>query len=123
MLYSSVRKLLSLPPHYRVFTGHDYPPSAPAPADPSNGTPAAAGPRAPLAATTVEMQNRENKHLKAGVAEQEFVAWRAERDASLSLPKLIHQSLQFNIRGGQMPSENAEGDRLLRLPLKMQGMY
>jgi hypothetical protein len=50
----------------------------------------------------VGLQNKENKHLKKGVEEEEFIKWRTERDASLPLPRLIHQSLQLNIRGGGM---------------------
>ncbi len=56
-----------------------------------------------------------NKHLKAGTSETDFVAWRAERDAALAEPKLIHQALQVNIRAGSLPR-----DGLLHVPVKLQ---
>ena len=56
-----------------------------------------------------------NKHLKAGTSEPDFVAWRAERDAGLAEPKLIHQALQVNIRAGNLPR-----DGLLHVPVKLQ---
>ncbi len=108
-LYQSVRKLLSLPGHFKLWTGHDYPPGG------ENRT-------EPLSATTIADQNKSNKHLKEGVTEEEFTKWRKERDATLAEPKLIHQSLQLNIRAGQLPRENEAGDRLLHVPLKVKGL-
>jgi hypothetical protein len=70
----------------------------------------------------VALQKKENKHLKEGVSEEEFTKWRTERDSKLAEPKLIHQALQFNIRGGALPRETTSGDRLLHIPLKMQGL-
>lgn len=40
--------------------------------------------------------------------------WRSERDAALGEPRLLHQALQFNIRGGSLP-EMEGGLRLPRL--------
>ncbi|UKZ78798.1 hypothetical protein TrVFT333_006543 [Trichoderma virens FT-333] len=42
----------------------------------------------------------QNKHLKDGITAEEFVAMRNERDATLAAPRMLHQSLQINIRGG-----------------------
>ncbi len=109
-LYSSVRKLLSLPAHFKIWTGHDYPPGGDE------------GRTEPLSATTVEQQNKANKHLKQDVVENEFIKWREERDSALAEPRLIHQALQFNIRGGELPRESPGGDRLLHVPLKIQGL-
>jgi len=108
-LYRSTKTLLSLPGHYRLYTGHDYPPED-RPLQESGGK--------HMAYTTVEEQNKENKHVKAGTLEAGFVKWRSERDATLGEPKLLHQSLQFNIRGGRLPRATVDGDRLLHIPIK-----
>jgi len=56
------------------------------------------------------------------ISEEQFVAMRKERDASLKEPRLIHQSLQLNIRGGRLPEPTESGQRLLHLPLKLGGV-
>ncbi|GJN73887.1 metallo-beta-lactamase domain-containingprotein [Purpureocillium lilacinum] len=104
-LFASVRKLLGHPEQFKIWTGHDYPPES------RDG---------PVAAMTVAEQRARNKHLKDGVAEDEFVKWRTERDATLSEPRLIHQALQVNIRAGKLPAETAAGDRLLHVPIKTE---
>lgn len=63
-----------------------------------------------------------NRHLKDGIDEEDFVALRQERDALLAAPRLLHQSLQINIRGGQLPEATEGGHRLLHLPLKLEGV-
>ena len=94
VLFHSVRdRLLALPDHFRIYTGHDYPP----------GTAADAPRDAPLAYMTVAEQRASNKHLRDGVREDEFVAWRRERDASLKEPRLIEWALKVNIRAGRVP--------------------
>ncbi|KAK3898111.1 hypothetical protein C8A05DRAFT_38312 [Staphylotrichum tortipilum] len=99
-LFKTATKLFTLPSHYLLHTGHDYPPS----------------PRStPLAATSVADQMASNKHLSQGTSKEEFVAWRTERDASLAAPRLIDQALQVNIRGGGMPR-----DGLLHMPVKVE---
>lgn len=108
-LFNSAQKLLSLPGDYRIYTGHDYPPHA-------------EGRKDPLPYMTVSDQLDRNKHLKKGTTEEQFVTWRKERDASLAPPRLLHQSLQFNIRAGELPSSTSGGDRLLHLPLRVEGV-
>ncbi len=108
-LYSSTRTLLGFPEHYRLYIGHDYPPESRAENE--------AGERH-KAYTTVKEQKEENKHVKAGTTEEEFVKFRSERDAALGSPRLLHQSLQFNIRAGNLPKATPEGDMLLHIPVK-----
>lgn len=103
-MYSSARKLLSMPDHVKIWVGHDYP-------DESR-----AGPE-PMA--TVGEHRARNKHVREGVSEEEFVAMRRERDSSLSAPRLVHESLQVNIRAGHLPKANGEGMRLFHLPVKI----
>ncbi|KIK67451.1 hypothetical protein GYMLUDRAFT_37577 [Collybiopsis luxurians FD-317 M1] len=85
-LYSSIRRLLSLPQDYQLFVGHDYP----------NG-------RQHECMATVEAHRATNKHGKLGIAEEEFVRFREARDSILGAPKLLHPSLQVNIRAGRLP--------------------
>jgi hypothetical protein len=67
---------------------------------------------------TVHDHRELNKHLKDGISEEQFVALRQERDAGLAAPKLLHQSLQINIRAGKLPGPTEAGLRLLHVPLK-----
>jgi len=101
--------LLSLPEDYRLYTGHDYPP----------GTREAMGEMGKEKAyTTVKEQREENKHAKVGTAEEEFVSWRRERDGGLGEPRLLHQAMQVNIRGGRLPAPSPGGDRFFAVPIK-----
>ncbi len=113
-LYKSMRTLLALPAHYRLYTGHDYPPET------REATGAEGGRE--RAYTTVGEQNESNKHAKAGSSEEDFVSWRSERDGGLAEPKQIHQALQFNIRAGHLPRASADGYRFLHVPLKVSNM-
>ncbi|KAH8586591.1 beta-lactamase-like protein [Bisporella sp. PMI_857] len=108
-LYNSARTLLNLPGHYRLYVGHDYPPESRAEND--------AGVKyKPY--TTVKEQKAENKHFKDGTTEEEFLKFRLERDSVLGEPRLLHQSLQWNIRAGKLPKPTAAGDICLHLPIK-----
>ncbi|KAK1022056.1 hypothetical protein LTR33_018319, partial [Friedmanniomyces endolithicus] len=84
-LYRSAGKLLSLPGHYRLYTGHDYPPKERRGED--------SEPSGAIPYTIVERQSKENKHVKLGTREDEFVKMRNERDSTLSEPKLLRQSM------------------------------
>ncbi|KAI3392753.1 hypothetical protein diail_5232 [Diaporthe ilicicola] len=102
-LYKSGRKLLSLPDHVKIWTGHDYPPQG----------------REPTPCMTVEEHKRENKHLRDGISEHDFVTMRNQRDEKLGPPRLIHPSLQMNIRSGRLPKPTPTGQQMLHLPLKI----
>jgi glyoxylase-like metal-dependent hydrolase (beta-lactamase superfamily II) len=100
-LFASVRKLLSLPPQTRLFMCHDYPPAG----------------RAPAFETTVAAQRERNIHVHEAVQEDDFVAMRQARDATLDMPVLILPSVQVNIRAGALPPAEANGVSYLKLPL------
>lgn len=99
-LYRSVRRLLALPPKTRLFVCHDYPQG-----------------REARWESTVAEQRAANIHVHDGVGEDEFVAMRQARDATLGAPALILPALQVNIRAGQMPPPENNGVRYLRIPL------
>jgi len=100
-LYRSIKKILSLPEQTRIFVCHDYPPKG----------------RAPAWETTVAEQRRENIHVRDGISEEEFVKMRTERDATLSLPRLIIPSIQVNIHAGRLPEPEDNGISYLKVPL------
>jgi glyoxylase-like metal-dependent hydrolase (beta-lactamase superfamily II) len=100
-LYASTRKLLSLPPETRLFMCHDYPPTD----------------RPVAFETTVAEQRAKNIHVHDGVSEDEFVAMRTKRDATLEMPTLILPAVQVNIRAGELPPKEANGVAYLKIPL------
>ena len=100
-LYASTRKLLSLPAETRLFMCHDYPPTD----------------RAVAFETTVAEQRAKNIHVHDGVGENEFVAMRTKRDATLEMPTLILPSVQVNIRAGELPPKEDNGVAYLKIPL------
>ena len=67
--------------------------------------------------TTIEMQRMHNIHVHDGISEDEFVAMRTQRDATLSTPKLLLPSIQVNVRGGKLPEPEHNGVRYLKIPL------
>ena len=101
-LYRSIRRLMALPEQTRLFLCHDY---------------KAAGRDTFAWETTVGAQRAGNVHVHEGVGEDEFVAMRNARDATLSMPKLILPSIQVNIRGGHLPEPESNGTRYLKIPL------
>ncbi|ACC75281.1 MBL fold metallo-hydrolase [Paraburkholderia phymatum] len=100
-LYRSIRKLLDLPAEARLFMCHDYPPEG----------------REPAWETTVREQRERNIHVHDGVSEEQFVAMRQARDATLAMPTLILPAVQINVRAGEFPPPEANGVRYLKIPL------
>ena len=100
-LWRTIERLLALPDHTRMFTGHDYMPND----------------RAPAWESTVACQRAQNIHLAQARCEAEFVALRRARDATLPMPKLILHALQVNIAGGRMPAADNNGRHYLKIPL------
>lgn len=97
-LYRSMRRLLTLPPETRVFVCHDYPPKG----------------REARWETTIAEQKASNIHVRDGISEEEFVAMRQARDATLEVPTLILPSIQVNVRAGQLPPADENGVAYLR---------
>jgi glyoxylase-like metal-dependent hydrolase (beta-lactamase superfamily II) len=110
-LWKSMRRLLSLPVHYRLYTGHDYPPTSG-----SNGQSQG---RDAMPFVTVQEQKECNKHAKDTIDEERFVQWRIERDQGLRAPKLLHPALQVNVRGGRMPTNMANEGVFFKFLIKV----
>jgi glyoxylase-like metal-dependent hydrolase (beta-lactamase superfamily II) len=100
-LYHSTRRIFALPDQTRLFLCHDYAPDG----------------RAPQWQTTVAEQRARNIHVHEGIDEAGFVSLRQQRDATLDMPTLITQSIQVNIRAGELPPAENNGRHYLKIPL------
>lgn len=103
-LYRSIRRLMQLPSETRVFLCHDY--------------------KAPnrdgfVWETTIGAERTANVHVHEGVAEDDFVAMREARDATLGMPRLILPSIQVNMRAGHLPEPDTNGVRYFKLPVDL----
>ncbi|MCL7931234.1 MBL fold metallo-hydrolase [Halomonas llamarensis] len=101
-LYRSIQKVLALPGSTRLFMCHDY--------------------KAPERdiyqhETTVTEQRAANVHVRNGISEEDFVTMRSERDATLGMPRLIIPSVQVNMRAGEMPPADDNGQVYLKVPI------
>lgn len=103
-LYLSVQKIFSLPDETRMFMCHDY---------------KAPGRDHYLNETTVGEERLHNVHVGEGKCEQEFIKMRTERDATLSMPRLILPSVQVNMRAGHMPEPEENGQSYLKVPVNL----
>ncbi|MGB5871408.1 MAG: MBL fold metallo-hydrolase [Albidovulum sp.] len=101
-LYDSIQRILALPDDTRLFLCHDY---------------KAPGRDAFCWETTVAAQKARNVHVGGGKTEAEFVAFRTQRDAQLGMPKLIIPSIQVNMRAGQMPPPEDDGNVYMKIPV------
>jgi glyoxylase-like metal-dependent hydrolase (beta-lactamase superfamily II) len=101
-LFQSLRRILSLPATTRLFMCHDYLP---------------AGRTEYAWETTVEAERKGNVHAHDGITEDEFVAMREARDATLDMPRLILPSVQVNMRAGHMPAADDNGITYLKIPV------
>ncbi len=100
-LYRSINKVLSLPPTTLLYMCHDYQP----------------GGRELQFVSTVADEREHNIHVRNGISEEEFVARRTARDATLGMPTLILPAVQINMRAGELPEPEANGTRYLKIPL------
>lgn len=103
-LFRSIRRLMQLPDETRVFLCHDY--------------------KAPnreeyIWETTILAERTANVHVQEGVTEDDFAEMRAQRDATLGMPRLILPSVQINMRAGHLPEPEENGTRYLKLPLNV----
>jgi glyoxylase-like metal-dependent hydrolase (beta-lactamase superfamily II) len=103
-LYRSMHRLLALPRETRLFMCHDY---------------KAPGRDAFAWEASVGDQLDRNVHVGGGVSEEDYVAMRQARDATLKVPKLLYPAIQVNIRGGRLPPPDANGMRYLKIPISL----
>ncbi|MEK9645094.1 MAG: MBL fold metallo-hydrolase [Alphaproteobacteria bacterium] len=103
-LYASLTKILALPGDMRLFVCHDY---------------GAGGTRDFEWETTVATQRADNIHVGGGALEHDYVQMRTDRDATLSLPRLIIPAVQINMRAGAFPPAEENGTSYLKVPLNV----
>ncbi|WP_431025686.1 MBL fold metallo-hydrolase [Halomonas sp. H5] len=101
-LYRSIQKVLALPDETRLFLCHDY---------------KAPGRETYQHQTTVAEQRAHNVHVHEGIGEEAFVRLRTERDAGLGMPRLIIPSVQVNMRAGELPPAEDNGQVYLKVPI------
>ncbi|MBI1404089.1 MAG: MBL fold metallo-hydrolase [Porphyrobacter sp.] len=101
-LFRSLRRILSLPGATRLFMCHDYLPK---------------GRSQYVWETTVAAEREGNIHANDGITEDDFVAMREARDATLDMPRLILPSVQVNMRAGHLPPADDNGVTYLKLPV------
>lgn len=101
-LFRSLRRILSLPAETRLFMCHDYLPK---------------GRTEYVWETTVAAEREGNIHAHDGITEDEFVAMREARDATLDMPRLILPSVQVNMRAGHLPPPDDNGITYLKIPV------
>ena len=101
-LYRSIQRILSLPRQTRLFLCHDY---------------KAPGRERFAWETTVGEQLDRNVHLAGAQSEEDYVAMRQARDATLCAPKLLYPAIQVNIRAGRLPPAEENGRRYLKIPV------
>jgi len=101
-LFRSLRRILELPGDTRLFMCHDYLP---------------AGRDDYVWETTVAAEREGNIHAHDGISEDEFVAMREARDATLDMPRLILPSVQINMRAGHLPPAEDNGVTYLKIPV------
>lgn len=102
ILYQSIQRILTLPEDTKLYICHDYQPND----------------RELKHLTTVAEQKEQNIHIKKSIVEEEFVSIREQRDATLTMPKLILPSLQVNMRAGHFPEADDNETVYLRTPVK-----
>lgn len=100
-LYQSIQRVLGLPPDTLLYMCHDYQP----------------GGRALEYVTTVADERANNIHIHTGISEDDFVAMRRQRDATLAMPVLLLPSVQINMRAGHFPPAESNGQSYIKIPL------
>jgi len=100
-MYGSIKRLLNLPSHTRLYMCHDYPPAG----------------REACWISTVAEQREKNIHVSDASDLASFVRMRTTRDVSLSVPALLLPAIQVNIRAGNLPPADESGLCSLKIPV------
>ncbi|KAI9744660.1 MAG: hypothetical protein M1818_002189 [Claussenomyces sp. TS43310] len=109
-LHDSSRRLLSLPPHYRLYIGYEYPSSPRRGSNPDEAS---------STYVTVAQLATSNEPFNTAMSMSNFRQWRKEKEDALQEPKISHHAFQFNVRAGRLPWPTIGGERFLNIPLRM----
>lgn len=99
--YDSAQKLFSLPDDFRMYVGHDYPPS---------------DDREPQCMATIREQKLTNVRVREDITKDEYVTKRNRDDNGKDVPKLLLPSIQVNLRAGAFGNA-IEGVQYVKLPV------
>lgn len=102
MFNSIHNKLYALPDSTRVFVGHDYQP----------------GGRPVQYESTIGAEKKGNIQLTNNTTESEYISFRERRDKTLGAPRLLLPSVQVNICAGNLPKEESNGMKYLKIPVR-----
>ncbi|RDX35424.1 MBL fold metallo-hydrolase [Kangiella sp. HD9-110m-PIT-SAG06] len=102
-LFNSLKLLTSFPEDYNLWLCHDYPKD-----------------REAVARTTVAEQKHNIHFRQSGGNPEAYAELRKRRDKTLNVPRLIYPSLQVNIRAGQVPEDESNGRKYLKMPFSIQ---
>jgi glyoxylase-like metal-dependent hydrolase (beta-lactamase superfamily II) len=100
LMWNTVEKLFSLPGDTRCMLCHDYPKD-----------------RDFVYEVSMEEQRKNNRMVKVGTEQKDYVNMRTTRDSGLTAPLLILQSLQVNLNAGQFPVPEDNNKSYLKIPL------
>jgi len=106
-LYRSIARIHDLHDDTVIWVCHDYPPVG----------------RQAMLNTTVGESRITNIHINQNMNEKDFIRVRTERDATLSVPKLLYPSLQVNLWGALLPEAESNGNRYIKIPLTTIGVF
>jgi glyoxylase-like metal-dependent hydrolase (beta-lactamase superfamily II) len=107
-MYRSIRRLLAYEPQTVLWLCHDY--KAPG--------------RDEFAwRTTVGAQRAHNPQVRDGISEDEYVAAREAKDATLGTPQLLIPAIQVNMRAGHLPPPEQNGVSYLKVPVNLIGRH
>lgn len=101
MMYESIKKILSLPEHTKIYMCHDYPPEG----------------RDIAWVTTVKEQKEQNIMIHEGVSKTEYVATRHKRDHGKAVPKMLLPSIQANMRAGTFGACESNNTQYIKIPV------
>ena len=102
-LYQSIRNILGLPEDTKLFMCHDY----------------GSEERSEFRFETTVAEERElNKMIHDGIDVDAVVVEREARDAGLAAPRLLLPSVQFNMRGGELPPAESNGVHYFKIPVR-----
>ena len=99
--YDSVQKLLSFPDGYKIYVGHDYPPTSARNAE---------------CLTTVAKQKEHNIRVHQGISKDQYVSKRNKDDIGKEVPELLLPSLQVNLCAGKF-SRDENGEEYIKIPV------
>lgn len=100
-LYQSIQKLYACDDSTELYLCHDYPQED----------------EQAIVKVSVGQQKSSNIQVKSSTSLEQYVSLREQRDATLSIPKLLYPSLLVNIAAGHLPDLENNQMRYIKIPI------